>query len=188
MNNTSVTTCGGNFYDSGGINGNYSNNSSLTKTFTPSIAGNYLQFTFTAFSLEDTYDFLYIYDGTSTAAPLIATFTGTTLPGTIYATNPSGALTFKFTSDSSTKDTGWAASISCAPMPNCPKPISLAVSNEQRTSVTLNWTGAASTNSWQVIAVPCSLGAPSPTASGTPVTSSPYVLTGLTEGTCYNFI
>jgi gliding motility-associated-like protein len=81
-----------------------------------------MQFVFTAFNVEDTYDFLYIYDGTNTSAPLIGTYTGTTSPGTITASNPSGVLTFEFTSDSSTKDSGWAATISCSATPGPPPP------------------------------------------------------------------
>ena len=122
MSNTAVTTCAGTFYDSGGINGNYNNNLSYVKTFTPGTTGSYMKFTFTDFSLEDTYDFLYVYDGNSTSAPLIGTYTGTNSPGSITASNPSGVLTFEFTSDTTTKDSGWAATISCSATPGPPPP------------------------------------------------------------------
>lgn len=186
MSNTDVITCGGTFYDSGGVSGRYSNYESYIKTFTPSIAGNYLQFVFTAFSTEDTFDFLYIYDGTSTSAPLIGTLTGSTLPGTFVASNPSGALTFEFISDDITRDRGWAATISCAPIPTCLKPTSLNVSDIKQTSATLTWTDPGLSTSWQVIAVPCGSSPPIPSTVGTSAVS-PYVLSGLTENTCYDF-
>ena len=122
MSNTAVTTCSGTFYDSGGSGSSYSNNESYVKTFTPGTAGSYMQFVFTAFNVEDTYDFLYIYDGTNTSAPLIATLTGTSLPGTFTASNPSGALTFKFFSDNITKKSGWKATILCSTTPGPPPP------------------------------------------------------------------
>ena len=117
MSNTAVTTCAGTFYDSGGSGSNYSNNESFTKVFTPATAGNMLRFTFTTFNTEGSYDYLYIYDGPTTGAPLIGTYSGTTSPGTITATNATGQLTFRFTSDGSTRRAGWAATISCTAPP-----------------------------------------------------------------------
>ena len=67
---------------------------------------------FTAFELEASYDFLYIYDGPTTASTLIGTYSGTTSPGTI--TSSGNALTVKFTSDSWTTSPGWEATWTCA--------------------------------------------------------------------------
>lgn len=113
ITNGTVTTCSGNFYDSGGSGGAYTNNENFTETFYPSTSGAMLQFVFSSFSTESGYDYLRIYDGTSTSATLIGTYNGTTGPGTVTATNVSGALTFNFTSDVSITSTGWAASINC---------------------------------------------------------------------------
>ena len=113
MQNGSITTCQGNFYDSGGASGSYTNNETLVETFYPSTSGAMIRFTFNTFSTELNYDYLYIYNGTSTSAPLIGTYNGTTSPGTVTASNASGALTFRFTSDASVTATGWSASISC---------------------------------------------------------------------------
>ena len=113
-----VTTCSGDFYDSGGPAGSYQNNENYTETFYPSTPGAMIRFVFTSFSTESGYDYLKIYNGTSTAATLIGTYSGTTSPGTITASNASGALTFNFTSDVSLTPAGWAASISCySPLP-----------------------------------------------------------------------
>jgi PKD repeat protein len=113
MTNGTVTTCTGNFYDSGGSAGNYTDNEDLTETFYPSTSGAMIRFNFTAFSTESGYDYLYIYNGINTSAPLIGTYNGTTGPGIVTANNASGALTFRFTSDGSVTSTGWTASITC---------------------------------------------------------------------------
>ena len=115
MNATDVTTCSGTFYDSGGNGGNYANNQTITKTFCPSTPGAAIRFVFTQFSLENNADFLYIYDGDSTTAPLIDTYTGSTIPLVVQpsATNPTGCITFVFISDATNVSSGWSATISC---------------------------------------------------------------------------
>jgi PKD repeat protein len=113
MTNGTVTTCTGNFYDSGGPSGNYQNNENFTETFYPSTSGAMIRFTFASFNTESGYDYLRIYNGTSVAAPLIGTYNGTTGPGTVTASNAAGALTFNFTSDYSVTPAGWSAAITC---------------------------------------------------------------------------
>ena len=115
MSNGSTTACSGTFYDNGG-NGNYSNNQTLTYTICPSVAGNRVLINFTSFALENNYDFLTIYDGNSTSAPSLGTYTGTSGPGLVSATssNSTGCLTFVFTSNSSGVAAGWQGAISCA--------------------------------------------------------------------------
>lgn len=105
-----TTLCSGNFYDSGGTIANYAHNENWTYTIAPTGAGG-VTVVFTQFDTESGYDFLRIYDGSSTAAPLIGTYSGTTSPGTV--TSSGGALTFRFTSDGSTYKTGWAANWTC---------------------------------------------------------------------------
>ena len=113
MQNGTVTTCSGIFYDSGGANSNYGNNQTYTMTFYPGTEGAMVSVNFTQFNTESGYDYLFIYDGTSTSATLIGRYDGTTSPGTVMATNSAGALTFKFTSDSGVNAAGWVATISC---------------------------------------------------------------------------
>lgn len=114
MNNTPISlTCPASyiFYDSGGNSATYSASESYTKTFTAS-AGSCVSYTFNAFNTESTYDYLYIYDGPTTASPLIGSYSGTSLPPSFIASGTS--LTFKFTSDGSTQNAGWTATVSCA--------------------------------------------------------------------------
>ncbi|MFZ9943369.1 MAG: CUB domain-containing protein [Bacteroidia bacterium] len=115
MGTGSVTSCSGNFYDSGGSAGNYGNNQSFTQTICASAAGQSVSLNFTAFNIESGFDFLTIYNGPNTSSPIIGTYTGTNSPGTVTAA--SGCLTLVFTSDFTITATGFAASISCVQSP-----------------------------------------------------------------------
>jgi subtilase family serine protease len=61
-----------------------------------------------------------VYDGTTTAAPLLGSYTGNQLPLPLTATNAAGALTVEFTSDGSVTGLGFDATVSCsvAPQPD----------------------------------------------------------------------
>lgn len=107
MSTTSVSTCSGYFYDSGGA-GNYPNNQNDTMTFT-SANGNRLVFTFSSISLYGPYDRLEVYDGPSTAYPLIGTY----YSNAVTITSTGASLTFVFISDNINTYPGWVASISC---------------------------------------------------------------------------
>ena len=113
MHNGTVTTCNAMFYDNGGPNGNYSNRKEYKMTFLPADANHRISVNFISFETEAGYDYLYIYDGTSTSATLIGTYDGGNNPGSVTATNASGALTFHFTSDQAINAAGWAAEVKC---------------------------------------------------------------------------
>tara|TARA_R110002050_G_scaffold13713_4_gene43672 strand:+ start:6807 stop:11978 length:5172 start_codon:yes stop_codon:yes gene_type:complete len=114
-NGATDNTCSGTFLDSGG-SGNYSSNQSFVYTLCPDTINTDLSLNFNSFDLESGYDFLYIYDGTSTSATLIGQYhNGNPPPSSITATSASGCLTFRFTSDYSVTGTGWEALISCLP-------------------------------------------------------------------------
>ncbi|MBQ4009389.1 MAG: PKD domain-containing protein, partial [Bacteroidales bacterium] len=118
MSNQNVYVCGGTYKDPGG-DGDYANSLSYTQTIYPATSGAKVRLTFTEFSLEAAwgstcYDKLYIYDGVTTStAAVVNGVCGTNNPGTITATNASGALTIMFTSDNSQVSSGWVAEISC---------------------------------------------------------------------------
>ena len=133
MLNGTFTTCEALFYDFGGPNSNYSNNLSQTMTFMPATTGAKISVSFSEFNTEANYDFLYIYDGTSTSATQIGSYSGSTSPGTVEATNESGALTFMFTSDRSVNKSGWVATVNCI-LPTPPTPII-----EQTTALAVGW-------------------------------------------------
>ena len=113
MQNGTFATCDAMFYDDGGPTGNYSDRKNYTMTFKPSDSDHRLCVEFLTFVTETDYDELYIYDGTSTSSPVIGIYDGNNSPGTVTATNDSGALTFRFSSDWAVNESGWAAHIFC---------------------------------------------------------------------------
>jgi gliding motility-associated-like protein len=119
MSSGTLNQCGGTYLDPAGT-GNYVNNANVTQTICSPTAGQCITLQFTAFNLENNFDYLRIYNGTSAAAPLLATLTGTTIPGQITSTT--GCLTLVFTSDGSVTSTGWVANVICAPCSSPPPP------------------------------------------------------------------
>jgi hypothetical protein len=114
-NGATVNTCAGTFTDAGGAAANYGNNENYTVSFC-SNNGQPISFNFTSFNVETTggtcnNDFLEIYDGTNTAAPLIGRYCGTALPGIV--TSSGTCLTFRFVSNATVVQVGWSATISC---------------------------------------------------------------------------
>jgi len=118
MQNDDVTTCNAMFYDPGGSSSEYGNNQNYTMTFYPAGDNNVIEVTFNSFNVENetncNYDYLEIFDGTSTSATLIGKYCGTDSPGTVTATNNDGALTFHFYSDVYVTESGWEAEITCS--------------------------------------------------------------------------
>ncbi|WP_264524140.1 S8 family serine peptidase [Flavobacterium sp. N502536] len=114
---TPAATCAAVFTDDGTRYGNYENDLSQTITFKPDGVGNSVKVTFSAFNVEQDYDYLYVYNGKDESAPLLGTFTGNTLPPSLTSTAAGGELTFKFTSDKYKNELGWIADISCVVKP-----------------------------------------------------------------------
>lgn len=115
---TAANFCSGiQFTDSGGPTGNYTNMETVIRTIIPDVANNNTVLTFSAFSLEVDYDYLYVYNGNSTAAPLMnpGGSTGTTIPGPFVSSATDGSLTVRFYSDQGVIDAGYVANITCSP-------------------------------------------------------------------------
>ena len=104
---TVYTSATGNIYDSGGAGGNYSDDERIVWTISPTAATS-VSLTFSSFATENTWDYLYVYNGTDVWAPLIGYFTGGTNPGTLVAS--SGSMTLEFRSDCTTPAAGWNGS------------------------------------------------------------------------------
>jgi hypothetical protein len=154
MTNGSDTTCNGIFYDSGAGNGNYSDYENTTMTLYPSTPGTFLQVNFYSFQLETCCDDLTVYNGNSTASPLLGSFS--TNPGSITSTALGGSLTFTFSSDGSVTYFGWEASISCVEPPvNDDVCAAIAVSVDGSTN-SYNNGGAGIQTDEQTIAPPAS--------------------------------
>ena len=104
------------FYDSGGQSGSYSNNESMTATFTST--GN-ITINFSSFATESStgcydWDYITIYDGSTSGTVLVTGQTGcssrTLNTGTNY-TATSGTMTVVWKSDGSTTAAGWEATV-----------------------------------------------------------------------------
>lgn len=131
MDNNDETTCDAKFYDSGGsMTGNigavisciaqntYSNNEDFEKTIC-SETGENIRVIFDNIELVGADDYLEVYDGSSTADPLMATITSSNVPMTDFI-GSGDCLTFVFHSGdngtglSSCDDGGnWSAAVSC---------------------------------------------------------------------------
>src|SRR5574343_662678 len=196
--------CGGNFIDSGGASGAYSNSENITTTICPTTAGDVVTVLFTSFNTEATWDALYVYDEPSTASPLIASTNGAgnvpgglaggwwgkTVPGPFTSTHPLGCLTFVFRSDTSVTNPGWTANVTCGPPPACVQPSGLAVTNITSDSATLSWIDNNVTppvGGWQIVVQPVVLGYPTGSSTIITATTNPFTVTGLTPNTALEF-
>lgn len=125
-NNQTFSTCNGFIIDSGGQGGpGYSNGENVTITICPDTPGEIISIVFNLFALNLTddnpapnitnVDVMNVYDGTSTAANSLGTYSGNQLQGVVIeatALNPTGCLTLQFVSNSI--GTGmFTASVSC---------------------------------------------------------------------------
>ena len=108
-----LTDCRGLFLPSGGDCGHYGNSENFKMTVFPEESDRKVVVNFLVFKTQPNADVLSIYDGTSTNAPLIGSFSGSGLPDSITATNPQGALTFTFVSDTYVNFSGWVATLTC---------------------------------------------------------------------------
>jgi hypothetical protein len=180
--------CGGQFVDSGGVNGNYSNSEDIITTLCPDNTGDVVTLQFLEFNVENNYDFLNIYDGDDTTAPLLGQYTGTNTPPLLTSSAASGCLTIEFTSDGSVNRPGWVANILCGPPPTCFAPTNLVVTNITQDSAEFSWDDNNTpppANGWEIVIVP--QGQDPATGTTVNVTTIPYTATGLNASTAYDF-
>jgi hypothetical protein len=196
--NGDITTCSATFYDAGGPLSNYGASEVRQLTIDPSTSGANVKVVFNSFNTESRYDGLMIYNGRGvnpanlissglpvgidpTTAPA-GSFHGTTSPGTITSTDPTGSLTFVFRSDNIIQSTGWNATVSCIlPCDATPTPgatlatsafvcngfsTTLSLTNNNFAGVTYQWQSSVDNASWSDIA-----GATSATFTATPTSN-----------------
>jgi hypothetical protein len=163
-NNNDETTCSAVFYDSGGSGAPYQINESFTKTIYPDSPNSLVQVVFNSFATENDFDGLLIYNGPSTASPLIPSglpagfnpatapansWYGTISPGTVTSTDVTGALTFVWAADNLFTDNGWDATVGCISSLNPPEcatniqPVDLSVNVNPNPIIT--WSAGAGT-------------------------------------------
>ena len=108
-----LTDCRGLFLPSGGDCGHYGGNESYKMTVRPESSNQRISVNFLHFKTQPNADVLSIYDGATINCPLIGSYSGMELPDSITATNPLGALTFTFNSDTYINFYGWVATMTC---------------------------------------------------------------------------
>lgn len=105
-----TVACTDSIFDMGGPNRNYYDNESYTYSIAPTGASK-VQLSFSKMDLEQGYDSLYIYDGTTTASPILGAYTGSVIPATVTSTGP--VMTVRFKSDVATVKGGFKALWTC---------------------------------------------------------------------------
>lgn len=111
----SVNPCIDSLFDMGGPLRNYYDNEDYTYTIAPPNSQS-ITINFSQFNLENSNDYLRLYNGSTTAAPLIGSFTGSNNPGTLIAN--SGAFTLQFHSNASTNNQGFSLVYQCEQAPS----------------------------------------------------------------------
>jgi Zn-dependent metalloprotease len=105
------TTCTGTITDDGG-NGNYGTGTDGFVTISTT-GGSHISLNFSSFSMEDGFDYLFVYDGPNSSSPMIAAITGDSLNS--FVINSSGnSVTLEQYSDNSYESSGFVCSWSCA--------------------------------------------------------------------------
>jgi subtilisin-like proprotein convertase family protein len=145
--------CGGNFYDTGGIDMDFMNNEDYTVTILPDTAGDLVVATFTLVDTS-TFDDLSVDIGDGNGFQLIPdTDDGETLVYTSEAAD--GSLIFEFISSTVVPNPGWEAAITCIAPPACPDPNNLTVSEVTAFTADLSWDEEANASNgytWVVMA------------------------------------
>lgn len=123
---TSTNLGAGNLFDSGGPSGSYQNSENCSFLINPGCNGT-ISISFSSFNTESGYDYLYIYNGSTTASPLLGSYSGSSLPPTLYAN--SGKMLVRFYTDGSIVSSGFAATWSSTLAGTSPPVASFSVSN-----------------------------------------------------------
>lgn len=107
------SSCEGTLFDSGGPADDYENGENSTFTVCPQDFTQCILLNLETVSLEDGFDFLHVYIGEDTNGPEVANLTGfySGVPLQVYGQ----CVTFEFTSDFSSADTGFEITWTCSP-------------------------------------------------------------------------
>lgn len=103
-----LTLLAGTMEDGSGPIAPYFDNSACNWLIAPLDTLENIKLSFLRFDLEDGKDFIKVYDGADTTAPLIGNYTGSTIPPVTSAT--SGKMFIRFITDGSGTSNGWLAS------------------------------------------------------------------------------
>lgn len=130
--------CGGNFYDSGGPNGDFENDESTITTISPDVAGEVVTVTFT-FVDNTEFDVLTVDVGDGSAPQVVPDIAMGEEPVSYTSLAANGALIFEFNSSGVVPNAGWEADVTCGPPPPCPQPINVMASDVMDVSAVISW-------------------------------------------------
>lgn len=119
MSSNLLTGCSLQWTDPGGM-ANYIDGQNVTQTICSDNNGQ-LSVQFNTFSLANG-DYLYVFDGNTTASTYLGRYTGNTMPPTIVSSGT--CLTFQFVNGSGGSSSGWVANINCTTCPVGSNPVS----------------------------------------------------------------
>lgn len=115
-----TTTLTGNFgqiSDGSPFTQNYLDNTSCQWLIQPGTPNTFITLNFFQFNTEAGNDTVTIYDGSTTADPIIATYSGTNIPPSVFSTGNTMLVTFN--TNGSVTAQGWRGSYNVQPIPSC---------------------------------------------------------------------
>ena len=125
--NTTFTGNNGIFTDGSPFGQNYLDNTNCAWLIQPTAPNVAVRLNFGAFDTETTSDTVTVYDGATTAAPILGTFSGNTTPPAITSSGGDMLVTFK--SNGSTTASGWRAGYNTQQIPACSGTTTLIAAN-----------------------------------------------------------
>ncbi|MEO1260016.1 MAG: T9SS type A sorting domain-containing protein [Bacteroidota bacterium] len=112
---STIPSCDDFFYDPGGPNDPYENDTFYSTTICPDHSDQKITVTFNLLNTQECCDRLEILNGPFSNSPFITSVGGNIPPPPFTSTHSTGCLTFNFFSDGSVLGNGWEALISCTP-------------------------------------------------------------------------
>lgn len=137
LDNTEIVRCNYTLLDNGGL-GNYLNNTTSWSILTPSETGKTIKLRISEFNIETNKDFLNLYNGSTAQSPIVDTYTGTSIPDTLWATNSDGKLYLRLTADASNNASGFRIYVGC--VDKLLAPSNLVQISATKGMVNLQWT------------------------------------------------
>lgn len=177
---STITTCAGHLFDSGGATGNYSNSESGYTIIYPEEVGCSVHIDGT-YNTESCCDHIYIYDGAGINGTLLGQYQGS---GTVDLTSNSGPLTVRFTSDGSVSYSGFDFNIACTGGCNCGGGPYGVVVNTGSHTIGLSWAPGEGVSGYFVEYGPH--GFQPGHGTRVRVTTTSYTITGLVNDTQYD--
>ena len=158
---TTLTSASGSFTDGSGSSW-YGLNSDCRWLIQPTGATS-ITLNFSQFDTEEYYDFVTVYDGSTTSDPVLGYFSGPSIPGSVTSTG--GSMLVRFTSDDSQCATGWSVNYTSCSIPAQPGTITASIpspcpgntvtysispvsgATDYSWALPVNWTGSSTTTS-----------------------------------------